>query len=440
MLYKEAFQVLGLEEGISFEIVKSTYKQLALKTHPDKNPDDLEATARFQRLGEAYRVLQKHFEPRASHPSRYYHGESGDDDDYFDDDSDYDDDDIYFDIDAEREFFSFLFPFVFSGMRYNHGSHLFERYHTFRPSEKPESQEEFQARLARQREEQEAARVRREQEDAKSKARVKADREREQKLAEKRQEAKRKNKKAAATNQKKHARDVLRSKQRESQVLRSQVFAAARANDVATVKRGIWEQGVDASGGEIKVGCEEFIQSPVADKQETLLHIAAMNGDTELVKWLDAHNAEIDERTSQGWTAFHIAVARGYIPIMQYFLESYPSNDSDYEALYRPPEGTSVLLLALRSRNPDVARVVHGSGLTHRAEIVEALERIVAEDDATQMGVCEVLAKLEGLEISRQPSSHAAEAKHAPPESGDRPHSPQPQSGPNPSLPNTGRS
>lgn len=56
------------------------------------------------------------------------------------------------------------------------------------------------------------------------------------------------------------------------------------------MKKGIWEDGVDASGGEIKIGCEDFAPHPVIDKQETLLHIAAMKGNVDLVEWLDVHS------------------------------------------------------------------------------------------------------------------------------------------------------
>ncbi len=56
------------------------------------------------------------------------------------------------------------------------------------------------------------------------------------------------------------------------------------------VKKGIWEDNIDAAGGEIRKGCEAFVKVPPEDPKETLLHIAARCGDTDLLKWLDTHS------------------------------------------------------------------------------------------------------------------------------------------------------
>lgn len=57
MEYKDYYKLLGVDRDASDEEIKKTYRKLALKYHPDKNPDDPEAEARFKEINEAYEVL-----------------------------------------------------------------------------------------------------------------------------------------------------------------------------------------------------------------------------------------------------------------------------------------------------------------------------------------------------------------------------------------------
>ncbi|MBU1003780.1 MAG: DnaJ domain-containing protein [Proteobacteria bacterium] len=56
--YKDYYQVLGVARGASQEELSKAYKKLARKCHPDLNPDDPKAEARFKEANEAYEVLK----------------------------------------------------------------------------------------------------------------------------------------------------------------------------------------------------------------------------------------------------------------------------------------------------------------------------------------------------------------------------------------------
>lgn len=55
---KDYYQIFGLNEKASEEDIKKAYRRLALKHHPDRNPDDkIGAADRFKEISEAYGVL-----------------------------------------------------------------------------------------------------------------------------------------------------------------------------------------------------------------------------------------------------------------------------------------------------------------------------------------------------------------------------------------------
>jgi curved DNA-binding protein len=54
---EDYYQVLGVEKKASSDDIKKAYRKLALKWHPDKNPNNKAAEEKFKKISEAYAVL-----------------------------------------------------------------------------------------------------------------------------------------------------------------------------------------------------------------------------------------------------------------------------------------------------------------------------------------------------------------------------------------------
>ena len=57
MAKRDFYDVLGVSKSASPEELKSAYRKLAVKYHPDKNPDDKASEDKFKEAGEAYGIL-----------------------------------------------------------------------------------------------------------------------------------------------------------------------------------------------------------------------------------------------------------------------------------------------------------------------------------------------------------------------------------------------
>lgn len=56
-LEKDYYKALGVPKDADADAIKKAYRKLARQHHPDRNPGDKEAEARFKDIGEAYSVL-----------------------------------------------------------------------------------------------------------------------------------------------------------------------------------------------------------------------------------------------------------------------------------------------------------------------------------------------------------------------------------------------
>ena len=71
MANRDYYEVLGLDREASESDIKSAYRKQALKYHPDRNPGDSQAEAKFKEASEAYEILRD--QDKKSTYDRYGH-------------------------------------------------------------------------------------------------------------------------------------------------------------------------------------------------------------------------------------------------------------------------------------------------------------------------------------------------------------------------------
>ncbi|MCI5117416.1 MAG: molecular chaperone DnaJ, partial [Candidatus Electrothrix sp. LOE1_4_5] len=53
---RDYYEILNVSRDADGDTIKKAYRKLAMKYHPDRNPDDKEAENRFKEAAEAYEV------------------------------------------------------------------------------------------------------------------------------------------------------------------------------------------------------------------------------------------------------------------------------------------------------------------------------------------------------------------------------------------------
>ena len=57
MSKRDFYDILGVNKSASAAEIKKAYRKVAIKFHPDKNPDNKEAEEKFKEAAEAYEIL-----------------------------------------------------------------------------------------------------------------------------------------------------------------------------------------------------------------------------------------------------------------------------------------------------------------------------------------------------------------------------------------------
>jgi molecular chaperone DnaJ len=63
------YEILGVQRTVNDDELKSAFRKLALKWHPDRNRGDASSEARFKEINEAYEILKDPEKRTAYDPS-----------------------------------------------------------------------------------------------------------------------------------------------------------------------------------------------------------------------------------------------------------------------------------------------------------------------------------------------------------------------------------
>ena len=79
---KNFYEILGVEESATGDDIKKAYRKMAIKYHPDKNPDDASAEEKFKQIAEAYDAIGDDVKRKKYDTERRFKNQGGNE--YFD--------------------------------------------------------------------------------------------------------------------------------------------------------------------------------------------------------------------------------------------------------------------------------------------------------------------------------------------------------------------
>ena len=59
MSKRDYYEVLGVDKNVSEKDLKKAYRRVAMKFHPDRNPDDNDAEEKFKDIQHDWDVIEK---------------------------------------------------------------------------------------------------------------------------------------------------------------------------------------------------------------------------------------------------------------------------------------------------------------------------------------------------------------------------------------------
>ena len=124
MAKRDYYEVLGVEKNASDDEIKKAYRKLAIKYHPDRNPDDAKAEEKFKEAAEAYSILSDP-QKRQQYDQFGFNGPNMGDGGFGGGFSDFDINDILNSVFGNRGFSGFSDIFGGGGSR-SHGSRIYK--------------------------------------------------------------------------------------------------------------------------------------------------------------------------------------------------------------------------------------------------------------------------------------------------------------------------